>query len=605
MKTRFNRMQQIGRYRILGEIGRGAMGVVYKAEDPAIGRIVAIKTIRLTDVDDPKERAFLRDRLFREARSAGILSHPGIVTIYDVQEHEGIGYVFMEYVDGPSLEALMQAPEPLSKESIVRILLQTAAALDYAHAKGIVHRDIKPANILVASGDAAKITDFGIAKFTSAHATQTGMVLGTPSYMSPEQIADKKIDGRSDQFALSVIAYFLLTGEKPFSGGTLPSLMFKIVNEDPLPVQRLNPTLGKTIDAVIQKGLHKTPEGRYPNSTEFAKALVAACAKHARWQPMRPGAAESLDTVADSLEQKPPEPRRTGEPAALEQSAKPTPPPPAPPRRFGEAQAKPRRWPAKAAFVAGFLVVVLGAYLGIEFLGRKDTPTPPIEKQQATPPAQETRPSAMGPPASPPPGAPGSVTETTSPETKAPPQLGQSSEPAPPPPGARETGPPGPPVESAEPRKPPTTRPAIAGPADGAIRVTTSPPAAKIVFDGNPQVVCTTPCEMPLTGGRHTLVASLDGHRTQSRILQIPSDKELVIVLDRSRGTLLVRSIPPGAAILLNGEERKEKTPAMLTLPIGKYKLQLVKEGFRREDRDIEIKDGAVTNLDVVWSEGN
>jgi len=597
IEARFH-MQYIGRYRILGEIGRGAMGVVYKAEDPAIGRIVAIKTIRLTDVDDPKERAFLRDRLFREARSAGILSHPGIVTIYDVQEHEGIGYVFMEYVDGPSMDAVMHGSAPLAKDLIVRMLLQTAAALDYAHGKGIVHRDIKPANILLANGDAAKITDFGIAKFTSQQATQTGMVLGTPSYMSPEQIADKPINGRSDQFALAVIAYLMLTGEKPFSGDTLPSLMFKIVNEEALAVQRINPTLGKTIDAVIQKALHKDPSGRYPNCTEFAKALVAACAKHSRWQPMQPGAVESLDTVAESLEQKQLEPTQTEAPLALKQSARPAPPLPPPPRRFGEQRERKRgKWSIGLAFAAGFSVMILGAFLGTRFLTPDDAPA----AKSVSPfpaPTGDGRPSAMGPPALPADTPPGAVAATKSAEDAKP----ETGQPVPPPPEARQ---PDPKSEPQAPPKSPSTRPGIPGDGDAAIRITTSPPGAQIVFDGNPQVVCKAPCQMPLTGGRHTLVATLDGFRTQSRIVQIPEETQMVIVMERSRGTLLVRTTPPGATILLNGEERREKTPAMLTLPTGRYRVQLVKEGFRKEDRDIDVRDGTVTNLDVVWTEGN
>ncbi len=223
-------MQQIGRYRVIREIGRGAMGVVYLAEDPAIGRTVAIKTIRLSEAASEEERKFLRDRLFREARSAGILSHPGIVTIYDIYEEDNVCYVFMEYVDGPTLEKMMHGDTPLDGKTVLHVLEETAAALDYAHGKGIVHRDIKPANIMVASGGAVKITDFGVAKFTSQQATNTGVLLGTPSYMSPEQISDRPVTGAADQFSLAVIAYELFTGDRPFAGPTLPSLMFKTVH---------------------------------------------------------------------------------------------------------------------------------------------------------------------------------------------------------------------------------------------------------------------------------------------------------------------------------------------------------------------------------------
>src|ERR1700738_1362999 len=181
------------------------MGVVYRAQDPAIGRIIAVKTIRLTDLTDPEERQRLRERLFREAQSAGILSHPNIVTIYDIAEESGQACIFMEYVNGPSLERLMTGPAP-DKQTFLTIVQQTAGALDYAHKKGIVHRDIKPANIMIHEDGQAKITDFGVAKIISQQMT-LGSMMGTPNYMSPEQIRGGAVHGQADQFSLAVIAY--------------------------------------------------------------------------------------------------------------------------------------------------------------------------------------------------------------------------------------------------------------------------------------------------------------------------------------------------------------------------------------------------------------
>ena len=210
-------MEQIGRYRILDELGRGATGVVYRAQDPAIGRIIAIKTIRLSDFTDEAERERLRERLFREAQSAGMLSHPNIVTIYDIAEENGLAYIFMECVDGPPLEKILNGAEADSgARTRLAILRQTATALDYAHKKGIVHRDIKPANIMIHERTHAKITDFGVAKIMSQQMTQSGVMMGTPNYMSPEQVQGHAVDGRADQFSLAVIAYEVLTGEKPF-----------------------------------------------------------------------------------------------------------------------------------------------------------------------------------------------------------------------------------------------------------------------------------------------------------------------------------------------------------------------------------------------------
>ena len=178
------------------------MGIVYQAQDPAIGRTVAVKSIQIAEIADPREQQRVKDRIFREAQSAGVLSHPYIVTIYDIQEEGDVAYIFMEYIEGSTLEKMLLDGEPPAKDQILTLLRQTAAALDFAHAKGIVHRDIKPANIMVRKDWTAKIADFGIAKMQSQSMTQTGMVMGTPSYMSPEQIQGKTVDGMADQFSL-------------------------------------------------------------------------------------------------------------------------------------------------------------------------------------------------------------------------------------------------------------------------------------------------------------------------------------------------------------------------------------------------------------------
>jgi serine/threonine-protein kinase len=249
-------MQSIGRYQILSELGRGAMGVVYRALDPAINRPVAIKTIKLAEFSDQVEREHLRERLVREAQSAGILSHPNIVTVYDVGEEGDVTYIAMEFVNGSSLEKLLLAPQPPDSQRVLTILQQTAAALDFAHKKGIVHRDVKPANIMLDEDGTAKIADFGVAKIAqSQQMTQTGMVLGTPNYMSPEQVQGKPVDGHADQFSLGVAAYEMLTGEKPFAAETLTTVLYKIVSEDPLPPQHLNPTLAWAVAMVLNRAL--------------------------------------------------------------------------------------------------------------------------------------------------------------------------------------------------------------------------------------------------------------------------------------------------------------------------------------------------------------
>lgn len=569
-------MQHIGRYRIVREIGRGAMGVVYQAEDPAIGRTVAIKTIRLGEASSDQEREFLRARLLREARSAGALSHPGIVTIYDVQEHDGVGYVFMEFVDGPSLEKLIAAGEPIEKNLLLDILAQTAEALDYAHGQGVVHRDIKPANILLAPGGRAKITDFGVAKFASHQATQSGVVLGTPSYMSPEQISDQGVSGRSDQFSLAVIAYLLLTGERPFSASTIPSLMFKIVNEEPAPPQRLNPTLGNAVELVLRKALHKDPSQRYATCSDFMKALRGACQTRPDWQPMRVGMMESLETLAQSQ---------------LAAAARRT---PAPVVGAASTSAVPHRPLTRRlpwiAFTASLLLIA-----GALFWWRHDRLRPPQPQTAGEPPELAAsldagKPSPTGPQVETP-AAAAPAQSTRSPE--------QEAAPEPPTVSAEEQAPA---PAAPQPEKPRQSAQQSLPPIDdkGLIRVVTSPPGARIVFDGQSSLACLSPCERLLSAGRHTLAATKEGYRSESRILRIPEDRQLLIPLERAMGTLVVRSTPPGATIVLNGQQRLEKTPALLTLAVGHYQLELLREG-RRQQHTVEIKDSVVTNVDVNW----
>ena len=294
-------MDRIGRYKIVGELGRGAMGVVYHAIDPNIGRPVAIKTIHFGGGRNAEEQNRLRERLFREARSAGILSHPGIVTIYDVEQQGELAYIAMEFVDGPTLDQVLSEAQPISPERMFSILGQTAVALDYAHQKGIVHRDIKPANIMIARDGTAKITDFGIAKITASdQLTMTGNIVGTPHYMSPEQVQGQPVDGRSDQFSLAVIAFEMLTGEKPYSGEHLTTVVYKIVAEEPAAPHRLNPTLGGAIESVLRRSLSKKPDARYPTCQEFAGALEKACAASKGWKTMPRGGSLNEPTMVDS-----------------------------------------------------------------------------------------------------------------------------------------------------------------------------------------------------------------------------------------------------------------------------------------------------------------
>ncbi len=265
-------LTRIGRYEIQEELGRGAMAVVYKAVDPLIGRVVAIKTIRL-EHNMGMKRDELRKRLYREAQSAGGLNHPNIVTIYDIGEEGDLTYIAMEYIEGESLDNWMARHPIAPLDQTLAIVEQMASGLDYASVRGIIHRDIKPGNILLTGDCRPKIADFGIAKFTSSDLTMTGVIMGTPSYMSPEQATGKDLDGRSDLWSLGVIFYEMLTGERPFAGSNPTTIIYKIVHEEPIPPRKINVTLHPSFDFIISKMLSKDPAQRYQSCLDFIRDL--------------------------------------------------------------------------------------------------------------------------------------------------------------------------------------------------------------------------------------------------------------------------------------------------------------------------------------------
>ena len=268
-------MQQIGPYEIQEELGRGGMGVVYRGLDPVIGRTVAVKTLHASDLGDANEQERLRERLFREAKSAGILSHPGIVTIYQAGQDKDVLFIGMEFIDGPNLANALARTKP-SLELTIDLVRQAAEALDYAHSKGVVHRDVKPANLLLQSDGRIKIADFGIAKLAAASLTKTGTTVGSPAYMSPEQIRAAPVDGRADQYSLAIMAYEMLTGLRPYDSDTISSLVFKIVFEQPDLASLATVPGGPALEQVFRKALSKSAEDRYPTCLAFCQALAAA-----------------------------------------------------------------------------------------------------------------------------------------------------------------------------------------------------------------------------------------------------------------------------------------------------------------------------------------
>ena len=586
-------MDRIGRYKIVRELGRGAMGVVYHAIDPNIGRPVAIKTIRLSDVANGEEQKRLRERLFREARSAGMLSHPGIVTIYDVEEQDGLAYIAMEYVDGPTLDQVLSGPTPIAPDGMFSILGQTAVALDYAHGKSIVHRDIKPANIMIAADGTTKIADFGIAKITTSEQfTMTGSIVGTPHYMSPEQVQGQTVDGRSDQFSLAVIAYEMLTGEKPYTGEHLTTVVYKIVAEEPVAPHRVNPSLSAGIENVIRKGLAKKPEQRYQTCQEFVEALEKACGATKNWKVMPRGGSLSEPTIADAG------PRR---PMTL--------PPAHKPRRSDDATTTAERGVKRktgfvpfllAILMAGALLMLIG-WQAIPWLNVKHQPQPGAatadsteEKKaeappQAPPPATATNPEDSKPKPMPPAGSGAAQPQPVLPPTETKPADTPSAQPVP---------------DEASKAAPPVRKPAVVvqpAPGPQPVSIISSPAGANATIDSRSDATCKTPCSIDVPAGKHTLVVTMQGYQAERRDLDVGRGPlELpAVILRVITGTLMLSSSPPGAAILVNGKHIDKVTNAMLQLPPGSYKITVEKDGKQGSDQ-IEIHNGEIKTLRIL-----
>ena len=311
----------LGRYEVEGLLGRGSMGAVYLGRDPKIGRQVAIKTMALTQEFEGEALAEARGRFFREAETAGRLQHPGIVTIFDAGEDQGLAWIAMEYLRGHDLQRYTQPGRLLPVADVLAIVARVAEALAYAHSQGVVHRDIKPANVMVdAASDSVKVTDFGIARIADTSRTRTGLVLGTPSFMSPEQMAGRRVDGRSDLYSLGVMLFQLLTGALPFRSESMAKLMFQIANEPAPDVRGLRPELPQALADSVALALEKRPEVRYADGSQFAadlRTLIAAVAGTQQAAPPddAPSAAPpQADPFAATVKFSRPDPMHNSEP---------------------------------------------------------------------------------------------------------------------------------------------------------------------------------------------------------------------------------------------------------------------------------------------------
>ncbi len=659
-------MERIGRYEILDELGRGAMGVVYRARDTKIGREVAIKTIRLSDKVDPNEVTALRERLFREAQSAGRLSHPGIVTIYDIEEEDDLAYISMELVDGRTLDALISSGEAGELSFVARVVRLAAAALDYAHSRDIVHRDIKPANLMITPDARVKITDFGIARISSSQLTQTGTVMGTPSYMSPEQVKGDPLDGRSDQFSLAVIAYEMLTGQKPFAGENLTSVMFKIVSETPLEPSALNPRIPTPVQESLLKALSKNPSDRYPACAAFAAALTSQIEASGAVD-LGPGlgrhqiddADETVFDLSDTSSHALP----AGEDGADTERTRPSIALPSlrplssrggvlkgapekaggklpePARRvplIRERRAVRRLWPfalVVALFVAAAALLALNPWLLDDPAGLARVLLNPgqihqemsssiqllIEKNRLPlPPPELTAPLEAAVREH---GGTAQAQQQQPPDQTAVnnPPAGAEENPGENPAAGAENGAAGtenpsgaqvePKVETkaATPEKAPEKKAAPPpAPRAIAVNVKTSVAGAQVVVDRNPRWSCVAPCAITLPQGRHVAVASLAGYRSYPKIFEAAADSPAVdIQMRQITGTLLISSDPTGAEVLIDGRAVPGATNLQYDVAPGYHLVLVRKQGAGTGERSVRVQEGGLHPVHfILHSEG-
>ena len=637
-------MNQVGRYQILEELGRGACGVVYRALDPAIGRTVAIKSIRFSDFSDVAERRDLRERVLREAQAAGKLSHPNIVTIYDVLESNDVAYIFMEFVDGPSLKEAMRRDALPGRDQMLSILRQLAEALDYAHRKGIIHRDIKPANIMISDrgvdkDGVAKVADFGIAKLISHEATHQRAFMGTPSYMSPEQLEGISVGGATDQFAIAVIVFELLTGEKPFAAESLAALHYQICKRPAKPVNEINPALSEAVNRVVERAMAKLPEERYGSCSEFIGALSLTVADCAEWRPLAPRIleeaeraggngwyapetvvstrlieGESTDPVVLTPVVLPPEPAtqtavstrvateaERGQYSSV-QGLGLRPHSSGTRVRVGVDGPAARSWGLTMAVCA--VLAVLGIGL-LRVLAVPKTSSQNVDTGRVLTTAPEdlssTNKSATATPADltvAPVATPISTDSNESSTTVAVRAQGAKQEQT-----SLQVLTPSPkplPVPAKTVREPIRVAPPPVSPVEDAdIELVSDPPGAQVEVDNRSETSCLAPCSVRLGPGRHTLFAELQGFGTARKIFSVPVEGDVFISMNRNVGTLLFTSDPAGADVVVDGKDYG-RAPITIHLSAGRHHLS-ISDGIRHHEETIQITTDGLYARSFRW----
>ena len=586
-------VEKIGRYEIVSELGRGAMGLVYRAVDPNIGRTVALKTMRL-DVHGMDHDEMLR-RFRNEARTAGLMSHANIVTIYDADEVDGLFYIAMEYVEGQTIQSMVVEKRIIPADQIVAIAKQVCLGLDYAHHRKVIHRDIKPANIMITPNHVAKIMDFGISKSVGSM-TSSGQVLGTPNYMAPEQVKGLDLDGRADLFSFGVVLYEMATGERPFSGQNVTTIIYKIVNETPIAPCELEATVHPGLSTVILRCLAKNPEERYQTGAHLVRDLenyrsIGSEGDATSVLPVQaPLASASLSRRPVSLQV---DAMSQSGAAVAVASAKAAPTLrqtiPVQPARSGD-------WSAEKIIALVAIVVfasILSAGAIYKFRHRHHPaaviPLLPQTVVQATGQATSA-PMAPGPLVSAPAESPSQPTtddikavvpNEAKPQTADAARVADNSKPV---------------IEKKSPSAPATGEKAK-GKVE--VRFSSDPEGAFVQFDGRSSEAWMTPFTMSdVKPGTHEAVFTKQGYQPETRTLEIGSKSAPYnISLVPVTTAIFVTSTPAGASIEVDGRDSGKVTPAQIPVAEGQHKIVVRLDGFRWAQTTTNVTRGQVASF--------
>jgi TonB family protein len=583
----------IGRYQIQGSLGTGAMGAVYKGFDPLIKRTLAIKTIRLDIARQSDEYKMFLERFYQEARISGTLSHPNIVTLFDIGEDSGVPFLALEFIEGETIESMLERGVKFRPEKVIGLVSQVASALDYAHSRGVIHRDVKPANLLVFEGDRVKVTDFGIAKLAGSEMTTAGQLLGTPSYMSPEQAMGEKLDGRSDIFSLGVCAFEMLSGEQPFPGNNVTAILYKLVHMDPIEPANLemNGLIPQKWHEVFGKVLAKRRDDRYQSAADFVRDLeycLGSWFSGALGGDLLAGSPADFEPAAPAAGPEQGAPRPAPAPAPM-----PAPSPaarPAAPAAFEEeeppvtvalpppAKAAPAPAPPLPADITDMEPIVLDED---ELPPTAAFPTPPAEAEGATVVLGAQKAQA-------PEGATVVLPQSGSP--------GLPAKPAPPVPAPRPAPTPSlqrtPGTGTKPPRTPgPASRPPAATP------VLTAPAAEPVAV----QPRAGLPMGLMLASGALLLLALLAvgvvlvRQRTSGPAAPVAASEDVGAArVPAGEGEIQVDTQPAGATISVDGQPRGASPLSVKGLPPGSHQVKAELSGYQARFTTVVIRPGSL-----------